>query len=71
MDQDYEQAPKATTEHSLPLEDHQGWRTPQTFYEMDEYYDPDDYVYDSEDPEDENEPPKWSAPEHTNAYSTP
>ena len=27
---------------------------------MDEYYDPDDYVYDSEDPEDENEPPKWS-----------
>ena len=38
---------------------------------MDEYYDPDDYVYDSEDPEDENEPPKWSAPEHTNAYPTP
>ena len=43
---------------------------------MDEYYDEydkdlDDYVYDSEDPEDENEPPKWSAPEHTNAYPTP
>ena len=39
---------------------------------MDEYYDEydkdlDDYVYDSEDPEDENE----SAPEHTNAYPTP